>query len=91
MYIQQPEVLKKAIATWGKEAQTFCFIEECGELLQALSKYRRSNTPETLDHLHEEIADVFIMLTQLSMMYDSPAIQEYIDSKVIALETKLSE
>ena len=76
---------------YGIEAQSLQTIEECSELIQALSKYRRVNgfgqpTPmessTALKNLVEEIADVEIMLEQMKyllniMPEDSKAVKEF--------------
>lgn len=76
------DVLNRAIAHWGADTQTDKAIEEMGELLQAIMKYRhKGHSPERLASLLEEIADVEIMMTQLRTIYDKdiriPAIKEY--------------
>lgn len=60
-------ILKKAIDTYGKEAQTLMFFEEVAELQKELCKNARGkqNTRE----IAEEIADVEIMLEQVKMIY----------------------
>ena len=37
------EIIKQAIAAYGKDAQTDICIEECSELTKALLKYRRND------------------------------------------------
>lgn len=51
-------ICKKAVNVFGKDVQEMMFIEECGELLQAISKKRRGFK----SNIAEEIADVEIML-----------------------------
>lgn len=75
------DVLSRAIAHWGADTQTDKAIEEMGELMQAIMKYRhKGHSQERLTSLLEEIADVEIMLTQLKTIYDKhcviPAIKE---------------
>lgn len=62
---------------YGYEAQSNQLVEECAELIQAVSKYRRARgtgqeTPlkeqVALDNLIEEIADVEIMLEQIKYL-----------------------
>lgn len=60
------EILKKAIDTNGWELQEIVAIEECSELIQAISHKHRGR-----DHnIAEEIADVEIMLEQLKIIND---------------------
>lgn len=66
---------------YGYEAQSNQLVEECAELIQAVSKYRRARgtgqeTPlkeqVALDNLIEEIADVEIMLEQIKHLLKIP-------------------
>lgn len=77
------KVLKKAIKKWGTDLQTMVAIEEMAELTQALSKCKRQIDRDTLEHVTEEIADVYIMLQQLTMMYSSSErVKEVITRKI---------
>ena len=46
---------------YGLSAQLDILQEECAELIQAVSKFRRTKTSDII----EEIADVYIMLDQV--------------------------
>lgn len=56
---------------YGYEAQSNQLVEECAELIQAVSKYRRAAAKDedekliAFSNLVEEIADVEIMLEQI--------------------------
>ena len=62
-------ICKKAVKVFGKDVQEMMFIEECGELFQALSKKRRGFKDA---NIAEEIADVEIMLEQLKYIHNCP-------------------
>lgn len=75
--------LKKIADHYGYEVQSNQLIEECAELIQAISKYRRATTGAgepladykstlVLDNLIEEIADVEIMLEQIKYLLHIP-------------------
>jgi len=68
--INVTKLYTEAIFLYGKQMQTDVAMEEMGELIQALVKYRRKPCDETLRNVIEEIADVEIMLDQLKFMYD---------------------
>ena len=53
---------------YGLESQLDMLQEECAELIQAVSKYRRAKCTD--DHLAEEIADVHIMTCQIIYLLD---------------------
>lgn len=66
------ELVKKIIHKHGTVAQSMIAMEECSELIQAISKCLRSKEmipTETREHLIEEMADVTICLEQLMTMY----------------------
>lgn len=63
---------------FGYEAQSNQLIEECAELIQAVSKHRRAAAKGedekviAFDNLVEEIADVEIMLEQVKHLLKIP-------------------
>lgn len=66
------ELVKKVIHKHGTVTQSMIAMEECSELIQAISKCLRSKDlipTETREHLIEEMADVMICLEQLMIMY----------------------
>lgn len=62
--ITENEILTTAIKTFGEEAQEGVAIEECAELIQAISHKHRGRQ----ENIAEEIADVEIMLEQLKII-----------------------
>lgn len=61
------ELYKKAIAKYGAKAQTVVAMEEMAELIKELSKaFRGYGNP---DAIIEEMADVYIMLDQLKLIF----------------------
>lgn len=75
--------LKDIAHYYGYEAQSNQLVEECAELIQAISKYRRAKAgaglplPDykgtvVLENLIEEIADVEIMLGQVKYLLNIP-------------------
>ena len=58
------EILTAAIRTFGEKAQEDVAIEECSELIQAISHKHRGRE----HNIAEEIADVEIMLEQLKII-----------------------
>lgn len=102
---QQTAILKEAIETYGMLSQIDMLHEEMGELMQAISKAKRSNmisndgirTPATLNvkrsllyhQLCSEVADVKIMLAQLEMELDAATVQCNVDRKIDRLAKRL--
>ena len=77
----------KAMSLWGEDAQINQMLEEMGELIVALNKYRRCvhYSPEkmeaTMDNLFEEIADVKICLEQMENHFGNDKSEEYFYKK----------
>lgn len=61
-------VWRESIEKYGKETQSIVCMEECSELIQAISKRLRGK-PGAIDNLAEEMADVTICLYLLQEMY----------------------
>ena len=74
-------IIKDSIEHYGVDAQSTVCMEECAELIQAISKEKRGK--HDYKHLAEEIADVLICISMLQDMYeiDSSDIQLWIDLK----------
>ena len=75
------EIIKNSIKHYGVDAQSTVCMEECAELIQAISKEKRGK--HDYKHLAEEIADVLICISMLQDMYeiDGSDIQLWIDLK----------
>ncbi len=69
----QDERLNQILCHYGIGAQTMKTIEELSELIQALVKKDK-------DNIREEIADCFIMLNQMCLVYGS--VDDIIESKI---------
>lgn len=91
----EDNIYKKIVDKWGVESQLNMVTEEIGELLQAISKFRRSyNKPDEVktkayDHLCEEIADVENMINQMREMFDAELIDKYKKEKLERISKKL--
>ena len=87
----EQDVLFSAIKLYGADRQLDKLVEEIGELLQALVKWRQGGDKL---HLLEELADVYIMLEQAAMILDVPAetgptlLQAAIDKKLERLRER---
>lgn len=81
---KQHAVWCESIRKYGKEMQSIVCMEECSELIQAISKCLRGK-PDATDNLAEEMADVTICLHLLKEMYGitDAQLDEWIDRKTI--------
>lgn len=78
------DLYSAAVDQWGSDLQIGMLHEEIGELLQALNKLRRHANGSNIsmrEDLAEELADVHIMLEQVSFMFN-------LDSDVVDWKVK---
>ncbi|HDK7179770.1 TPA: hypothetical protein PTV74_002127 [Clostridium botulinum] len=64
--------------------QKFVAIEELAELQQAISKYQREPTIFKIDNIEEEIADAYVVLEELKIIFgiDKEEMENRIDYKL---------
>lgn len=84
------QIFRKALETWGPDAQTLMVFEEMSELQKELCKYARGKDNRLA--IAEEIADVMIMLEQMALLHECEAdVNRFIDEKVERLSRRLQE
>ena len=83
------KILTDTIYIYGEDAQIWMAIEEMSELSNALAKYRRSRV--TREDVCEEIADVAIMIIQLSKIFGPDNVSDYFESKLDRLDKRLAK
>lgn len=83
------KVYEKATKLWGLVAQYDQCVEEMGELIVAINKYKRKvlykeykGNSEIENNLVEEIADVSICLEQMRYFFKDKNIDEVIEKKM---------
>lgn len=83
------EIIVDALRTYGADAQKTMVVEECSELINALAKQRRKRTSDM--DIVTEIADVQIMLWQMTALYGADAVNMEIAKKMKRLSERLRE
>jgi len=84
-------VYKRALATWGKDAQMLQVIEEMSELTKEILK-NVNRHKDNVAAIIEETADVEIMLAQLKYCYDIyEQVDEYKQQKLQKIAQRLDE
>lgn len=75
------KIIIKSIQHYGKNNQSTVCMEECAELIQAISKAKRGKINR--DNMIEEIADVLICVEMLKLMYmiSNEKINKWIEKK----------
>ena len=73
-------ISKEALEFWGYEPQSTMLIEEMGELIKALCKYKRYGYEACGDEIKanvlEEIADVHNMIEQMEIYFGKERIEK---------------
>ncbi len=84
---QYGEIYRAALQRWGEDAQFDQAVEECAELITALKHYRRGRVSQ--EAIVAELADVALMVGQLSYMLGESKVEEAIERKVEKLRELL--
>lgn len=87
-----PEYEDLYVATlnkWGEEAQYDQAVEECAELITALKHLKRGRIQP--EQVADELADVALMVAQLSYMLGVEKVQTAIENKVEKLKILLQK
>ena len=82
--LSDKERLDKILSHYGVEKQSLQTCEECGELIQAVSRLVRGVTSERISNLIEEISDMYIMIGQMMIAYniDLEEVEKTVDKKI---------
>lgn len=85
------EIFQQAIDKYGVQAQSNKAIEELSELIRAISRIENEINLDNFKNLVKEMADVYIMLKQLEMIYciEEATLEAVIEHKLILLNQKL--
>ena len=68
------DILEKAIMHFGEDNQAKKIVEECSELLHAITQLQKTKAwienHEIDDHSLEEMVDVYILIEQFRLQYE---------------------
>lgn len=81
----------RAIVKWGVNPQILLAIEEMAELQKELCKVLNGRGVVDDFAIRDEIADVLIMMEQLSAIYGINNVQEQKEVKLLRLAKRLAE
>lgn len=74
---------EKAIAAYGRVPNVVKAIEECAELQQALCKWLVApGEAGYVENVHEELADVKIMINRMMLIFDPTEVEDWKESKL---------
>ena len=85
------QTLERAIDTFGKDMQLTVAVEEFSELIKEICKHKRGR--DNRQNIIEEMADCYIMLEQLAIIFDVKAEEtsNEMRKKIARLENRLAE
>lgn len=84
-------ILKRALQTWGEQAQMMMVVEEMSELMKEILKNINRNK-DNIAEIIEETADVEIMLEQLKENYGiAEKVKNYKADKIKKIEQRLND
>jgi NTP pyrophosphatase (non-canonical NTP hydrolase) len=83
------EIYAKTISKWGEAAQYDQTIEECAELIATLQHFARGKVDK--DAVVNELADVFLMVGQLTYMFGEDRLSAAVEQKIAKLHLLLEE
>ena len=89
-YINETEVLQRALDTYGSTTQIAIVFEEMSELQKELCKHLRGSGSQ--ENIAEEIADVEIMIEQMKMLFNcETAVLQVREKKVKRLKERMEQ
>ena len=89
-YINETEVLQRALDTYGSVPQIAMVFEEMSELQKELCKHLRGSGSQ--ENIAEEIADVEIMIEQMKMLFNcEAAVLQVREKKVKRLKERIEQ
>ena len=87
-------LFQQAVDKWGRQFQIDMMIEECAELISALSKLKRKHHPadtaSLINDICEEIADVQIMVNQMKLIFGPKEVDDWQTVKMERLRDLLN-
>ncbi|MFK5927107.1 MAG: antitoxin [Desulfuromusa sp.] len=73
------QLYQATLDKWGEDAQYDQMVEECAELITALKHFRRGKVDQQA--VIDEIADVTLMLGQLTWMFGTELVDKAVQKK----------
>lgn len=86
--MEMEQLYQRTLQVWGEQAQYDQAAEECAELIAALLHYRRAKVKE--EQVIDELADVTLMLGQLSWMFGEHKVAAAVERKRKKLDALLT-
>ncbi len=85
--MNRSNIYRATLEKWGEKAQYEQMVEECAELITALKHFERGKTKRS--DIIAELADVTLMVGQLTWMFGEKEVAAAIDVKLAKLDALL--
>lgn len=85
----KPTIYQRALNLWGEQAQLNMAIQECAELIVALTNINRNRGLDKIHNVVDEIADVIIMMEQMRLVYGDELVDAAIRKKLARLKERI--
>lgn len=82
-------IYRASLAKWGEDGQYDQAVEECAELITVLKHYRRGKADA--DEVVAELADVTLMVGQLTWMFGEERVNQAVAAKLAKLDRLLAD
>lgn len=91
--VKKTSIHAKAIDRWGEDIQMVVAVEECSELIKAITKIQREGaTRGRLLDLVDEMADVQLSINCLAQMFDvKDDLKTRLKEKYVRLEDRIND
>ena len=87
--MDRSDVYRATLKKWGEKAQYEQMVEECAELIAALKHFERGKIGR--NEIIAELADVTLMVGQLTWMFGEDEVATAIDTKLAKLDKLLQD
>ncbi len=85
--MDRSNIYRATLEKWGEKAQYEQMVEECAELIAALKHFERGKVERS--DIIAELADVTLMVGQLTWMFGEDEVAAAIDVKLAKLDALL--
>ncbi len=83
------DIYNRLVDFHGQELQLTVAMEECAELIKAISKFLRGESLATASHLAEETAHVEFMIAQIRAIIGDEGVDLALDKTKVRAEKRL--
>lgn len=83
------DIYERTLQKWGRDAQYEQTVEECAELIATLKHFARGKVDS--DAVVDELADVYLMVGQLTYMFGEKQLTDAVERKISKLNKLLAQ